>query len=196
MNALRSVDDGAPHDLRGFFDRAHLQNIIGMFGAGLFMVLFSWPHEDHRNLLLYLAAQWTLIAIMGAAFYGRFGGRRDADGIPSLALPTIAVSHVVTSSVPFLDLRSGEEKEFMFAMMVVIFACIAGGAVTLGPVRRLARTAQISLLAPMTIAAAMNGYWIQVAGTVFFVGVVTIVGAEQMHQAFQEPVRLRAESAK
>jgi len=97
--------------------------------------------------------------------------------------------------VLLLDFGSAGDIRFVLAAMVVQYACAAGTMVTLGPVRRLSRAALFCLLTPGTIAAMLHGHWILCAGTAFFVVVVAVVGAEQMHQSFAELASLRASAA-
>lgn len=181
--------------MHALFRRARFQCILGQLGASITTVGFGWSNAGHDRLLAYFLVHQVLIVFFAFAFASKWSNeRRGPSGIPRFAMVALFLTATASGSVMWFDLESAANHEFALSSMIVMYACAAGTMVTLGPVRKLARLGLFSMMLPGVAASLYLGHLVLGFGTLFFLGVVAILGVEQMHRAYLELIELRLAS--
>jgi|GEM_PF-6574737 len=183
--------------MNGFFRRSRSQNIIGQIGASVVTFALCWQYTDPVRLIAWMIAHQCSIVIMAFCFTSKWTtSRLDEQGIPKFATAAMFLTMTICGSVLLTDVKAAGNIAFPLAALIVIYAVAAGAMITLGPIEKMARLSLFGLLVPGTIVTLVSGHYVIGTGTLFFLGVVALVGVSEMSQAYQELVVLRTNSAR
>lgn len=194
----QAIDTSLPaygDSMYGFFRRTVLQSTLGQIGASLTIVALTWSSAEHRSLLIYICVHYILISISTFCSCSSWTvTRRGEDGVPKFAGVTGVAARIWCGSLCWIALPACQDFSFVASNCFVLAACAAGGIISLGPLKSLARQTLMALLLPFALACFWTGYWVLGSAVIFFLIVVAFRGVQQLHEAYCELILRRAES--
>ena len=173
-----------------FFRRNRWQTLAGVFVSTFAMLGITWPSiDDHSAMLTFVAVHQATVLLFAVAIILPF--RPDMQRLPWVTTAALTLTAVTMSCGLFVVPGAARDLEFALGIGIVLFGCVGGSGITLGPVPSMARSAMLGLTAPYALGTMLYGHWALSLGTIVFLIVVAGLGVEQMDRWFSELVALR-----
>lgn len=196
LPGAHSADDVALRGQVAFFLDNRTHALAGLAMSVPVMVGLVWPRIDEpRPLLLWAAFHAVTVVITAITFYVPFRVE-TLHRFPRTAVAAVTFSLAVASSTIFVVGRYSDDLSVVLGVAAVMYAVAAGSAITVGPIKPLARLTLVGCIGPLAIGAAFHGHWVLAGASAYFLGVVALPRIGSTMEWFEELTMLRDQSAK